>query len=278
MNHRRPGVLCPELDGVPVNLNDGTLARVASPVPQALGGPGSQIGRVAMGAGMAAGQNAAAKLGQRGLGALGRKMGLVKPTAAASTAPAAPDWRTIASQELTTRRGAEDADRMWKTAEALRTQLGLTEAERPMKGLVTVIEFFTDELGQDPLSWVNYLKGIDFSNEVLVKELMPGIGLSQHQAVDARPKPFAYYTEPGTSPTRTGTTFETSQYRLFRVKLPTKALVSKASAMSFNDPEGKKLDPVSRMGGGRQYIISARKEPELVREGDVRTLDSRGRG
>ncbi len=150
----------------------------------------------------------------------------------------------------------------------LRARLGLPPAPLVLAGLEIASDFFHTVLREDPLRWVDYLRGIDFHRPVRVELLPTGTALSQHKHVgSARQKPFVYFTVPGTSPTSTGTSFTAAQFKLFRTSRPTKALVSSASPISFNDPRSGTMDAVSRMGGGKQLIVAAWEVPELQRTG-----------
>lgn len=153
-------------------------------------------------------------------------------------------------------------------AEAVRTALGLPAAPLVNHGLEIACGFFRTVIHEDPTRWIDYLRGIDFHQSVHVDTLPPGTPLAQHQHADgARHKPFVYFTKPGVSPTATGTTFDRVQFMLYETAHPTVALVSKASPISFNDMRQGRFDPVSRAGGGVQYIIAARDMPPPVRAG-----------
>ena len=154
--------------------------------------------------------------------------------------------------------------------ETLRVKLGLPDAPLVRAGLQTTVAFFTNVLQESPMVWWEYLRGIDFHQPVRVELLPPGVRLAQHESVGhRRPKPFAYYTTPGTSPYATGTSFEASRYKLYETNQPTQALVSTASAIQFNDIAQGRFDRVSRPGGGRQYIIPTATAPTLVRTATV---------
>jgi hypothetical protein len=158
--------------------------------------------------------------------------------------------------------------------EALRGRLGLPAAPLVIAGLEATCRFFHDVLHEDPLHWCEYLRGIDFHQLVRTETLPGGMRLSQHQYLEtdalkrpAPPKPFVYFTVPGVSPTATGTTFASSRFVLYQTQRPTAALVSFASPMSFNDLRAQRIDRVSRMGGGKQFIIALRDAPPLLRVG-----------
>jgi hypothetical protein len=152
--------------------------------------------------------------------------------------------------------------------QVLQKKLGLPSAPRVLEALRTTCGFFRNVLHEDPTFWWEYLRGIDFHQPVRVELLPAGTSLSQHQSLGAaRSKPFVYFTVPGVSPTSTGTTFDRVQFKLYKTTHVTQALASIASAISFNDMRTGKLDSVSRMGGGKQFIIAARDVPPLVRAG-----------
>ena len=149
--------------------------------------------------------------------------------------------------------------------EALRIKLGLPPAPLVLTGLQVAVVFFKSVLGEDPMRWWEYLRGIDFHQPVRVELLPAGTRLSQHESLGGRrDKPFAYYTTPGTSPHATGTSFPSSRYKLYETTHPTQALVSIASPMQFNDLAQRRFDRVSRPGGGKQYILAAADAPTLV--------------
>ena len=84
--------------------------------------------------------------------------------------------------------------------------------------------------------------------------------------------PFGYFTEVGVSPFHTGTSWPSWSYKEFTVVTDTPALVSTASTLSFNpfddaaEPGRQvRFDRVSRIGGGRQYIVSRADWPKLLR-------------
>jgi len=153
-------------------------------------------------------------------------------------------------------------------AEVVRKKLGLPSATMVLDGLETACTFFRTVVREDPTTWWEYLRGIDFHQPVRVEILPIGTQLAQHQSLgSARAKPFVYFTVPGVSPTSTGTTFDRVQFKLYGTTRVTHALASIASAISFNDLRAGRLDPVSRGGGGKQYIIAARDMPPLIRTG-----------
>lgn len=154
--------------------------------------------------------------------------------------------------------------------EALRVKLGLPTAPLVRAGLETTVDFFRAVLKEEPMGWWEYLRGIDFHQPVRVELLPAGARLAQHESLDSkRLKPFAYYTTPGTSPHSTGTSFSSSRYKLFETSHPTRALVSIASPMQFNDVAQGRFDRVSRPGGGKQYIIASVDAPVLVHAATV---------
>lgn len=155
-----------------------------------------------------------------------------------------------------------------RDVDVLQAKLGLPPAPMVRDGLATTCDFFRTVLHADPIHWWEYFRGIDFHQPIRVEVLPAGTELAQHQSQGpARLKPFVYFTLPGTSPTSTGTTFDRVQFKLYRTTGVTRALVSVASPISFNNPERRQFDRVSRMGGGRQFIIATRDVPALVRAG-----------
>lgn len=153
----------------------------------------------------------------------------------------------------------------------VRVKLGLPAAPVVVKGLEEACAFFREHLKVDPALWLDYLRGIQFHDEVVRRTLPVGTALSQHVSGTPRSKPFVYFTVPGTSPFSTGTSFPSSEYRKFRTPREMLALVSTASSISFNalKPGVKAenaFDRIQRGGGGRQYILSATDAAALRRE------------
>lgn len=138
---------------------------------------------------------------------------------------------------------------------AMLRALGVTDAPMPRAGMTTVVDFFARELhihlesNSEWQAWFSYLLAIDFHQRVWTETLSAGTLLSRHEPPGGRPKPFVYYTRPGTSQFRTGTSFPTSTFVLYELLAPTLALVSKASGAKFDNPN------VFRAGGGIQYIV-----------------------
>lgn len=140
-------------------------------------------------------------------------------------------------------------------------RLGLPDAPLVTSGVRTTLEFFRDVLRTDPFQWCDYIRGIDFHKPVHRQHLAPGTSLSRHKSTGpSRRKPFVYFTKPGTSQFRTGTSFPESVYELFEVTSSVAALVSSTSGIKFHP-----TDRVSRLGGGVQYILSARDSEHLRR-------------
>ncbi len=150
--------------------------------------------------------------------------------------------------------------------ETIRTKLGLPGAPMVKDGLSTTVRFFNTVLRQDPQKWVGYLRGIDFHKPVRVERLPKGTQLIRYDSTGDRSlKPFLYFTKPGTSPHRLGTSFPSVEYKLFETTRPVEALVSAASGINFS-----LTDRVSRPGGGTQYIVAFADGPALVRVGEKR--------
>lgn len=144
-------------------------------------------------------------------------------------------------------------------------KLGVPNAPLVESGIRTTLKFFRDVLWEDPFQWCDYIRGIDFHKPVYVDHLLAGTRLSRHTSLSpGRDKPFVYYTKPGTSPFRTGTSFEESEYELFEVPQsigsPIDALVSYASGIKFHPG-----DRVSRLGGGLQYVLSHEDSKQLIK-------------
>jgi hypothetical protein len=157
--------------------------------------------------------------------------------------------------------------------EALREKLGLPSAPLVTAGLVTTALFFRSVLQEDPIRWSEYLRGIDFHKLVTAETLPAGTRLIRYDSLGERSlKPFSYFTSPGTSPHSLGTSFPSSQFKLFETSRQTPALKSWASSISFSPRPGEsrafEFDPVSRAGGGVQYIIAFSDLPPLFRVGD----------
>lgn len=150
--------------------------------------------------------------------------------------------------------------------DALRTTLGLPGAPLVKDGLTTTVRFFNTVLRQDPTKWVGYLRGIDFHKPVRIERLPKGTQLVRYDSVGDRSlKPFLYFTKPGTSPHRLGTSFPNVEFKVFETARPIDALVSAASGINFSP-----TDRVSRPGGGTQYIVAFADAPALVRVGQKR--------
>jgi hypothetical protein len=147
--------------------------------------------------------------------------------------------------------------------EAIRAKLGLPGAPMVKNGLTTTVRFFDTVVRQDAAAWVDYLRGIDFHKPVRVERLPKGTQLVRYESTGNRSlKPFLYFTKPGTSPHRLGTSFPSVEYKLFETMRPVDALVSAASGINFSPS-----DRVSRPGGGTQYIVAFADAPALVRVG-----------
>lgn len=135
----------------------------------------------------------------------------------------------------------------------LRSQLGLPAAPMVDVGVRTTLDFFRNYLNADPFTWISYIRGIDFHSRVEDLTIAPPIKLSRHKSTgSARPKPFAYFTVPGTSQYTTGTSFQESVFERFTVPHRMRCLKSRASGIKF-DPE----DRIVRSGGGVQFILSS---------------------
>jgi hypothetical protein len=147
--------------------------------------------------------------------------------------------------------------------DALREKLGVPAAPAVLSGLEAAALFFRSVLQEDPLKWVDYLRGIDFHSPVLYVTLPKGTQLVRHDSLGSRSlKPFAYFTDRGASPTRLGTTFARTEYKEYETDRATPALKSSASSISFGP-----RDHVSRGGGGVQYIVAFKDLPQLTRVG-----------
>lgn len=145
------------------------------------------------------------------------------------------------------------------------TELGLPEAPLVNSGVGTALAFFHQTLRTDPFDWVDYFKGIDFHKRVARVQLSRGLQLSRHRSTrTARQKPFVYFTKPGTSQHRTGTSFPQSVFERFELTSPIPALTSSASGIQFGRP-GSPESRMPRPGGGIQYIIKAGDMSRLTR-------------
>lgn len=143
----------------------------------------------------------------------------------------------------------------------LEAMLGVPRAPMVDDGVRTVIQFFREVLQTDPFDWFSYIRGIDFHSSVEWGIVHAADNLSRHKSRGpARPKPFVYFTTPGTSQYSTGTSFPESDYELFSVPYQMQCLKSRASGIKFS-PE----DQVVRLGGGAQYILSAADASRLVK-------------
>ena len=114
----------------------------------------------------------------------------------------------------------------------MKAQLGLPAAPMVDAGIRTTLDFFRNYLNADPFAWISYIRGIDFHSRVEDLTIAPPIKLSRHKSTgSARPKPFAYFTVPGTSQYKTGTSFQESVFELFAVPHLMRSLKSRASAL-----------------------------------------------
>ncbi len=144
-------------------------------------------------------------------------------------------------------------------ATAMRQRLGVSDAPLVRLGLTTACRFFRHDIGVNPLDWIDYFRGVDFHHPVRVEVLALGTSLTQHMSLGRRrEKPFAYFTVPGTSPTSTGTTFPAIAFQAYVTTQPVRALLSVAAPISFHDLQRRNFDPVSRMGGGTQFVLAER--------------------
>jgi hypothetical protein len=139
-------------------------------------------------------------------------------------------------------------------------KLGLTPAPLVLAGAREVVGFFETHLHTNPMSWLEYIKGIDFHKSVRQVSLLPGRRLIRHSSTaPPRAKPFAYFADVGASPTRLGTTFPSTAYEEKIVPYMMRALECFASSLNFGrDPSTGRFDPVSRAGGAKQYILADR--------------------
>jgi Bacterial toxin 46 len=139
------------------------------------------------------------------------------------------------------------------TTELLK-RLGLPAAPVVIQGIETTASFFAQWLQTDPLLWLDYLRGMDFHKVVRVTTLDQGAVLARFVVPgSANAKPFAYFTKPGESNARLGTNFPSYQFQLWKCLASIKSLESRASGIKFT-----LSDPVSRLGGGIQFIIASR--------------------
>jgi hypothetical protein len=162
--------------------------------------------------------------------------------------------------------------------DSLRRGLGLPDVPQINEGLAVTVEFFTTDLQQDPLAWLDSLRGIDFHHAVSRVQLVRHKMLVRY---DKEPRddipyergitPFGFFTDRGVSPFHTGTSWAAWRYKVFTVVTPTWAHVSTASTLSWH-PFGDlskprrpvRFDHQSRVGGGVQYILSRADWPKLL--------------
>ncbi len=158
---------------------------------------------------------------------------------------------------------------------ALRRQLGVPDASVVNEGLMRTVQFFETVINADPMQWIGYLRGIDFHHPVTVETLKRSKKLiryeNAHRGPVKRIPPFGYFTEAGVSPFHTGTSWSSWYYKEFTVVTDTPALLSTASALSFNPFDdgpaaGRpvRFDRVSRIGGGPQVHSQPRRLAEAV--------------
>jgi hypothetical protein len=146
--------------------------------------------------------------------------------------------------------------------EALRARLGLPSAPLVLRGLGETDRYFREWLKLDPLEWIDYIRGIDFHKPVERTTVTAGTKLVRYEPPDMKPKPFIYFTRPGTSPHSTGTSFPIYRFVEYRFVVGVTALRSYASDMKFGPH-----DPISRPGGAVQFIIRAIDAPAASRMG-----------
>ena len=159
----------------------------------------------------------------------------------------------------------------------LKRRLGLSDAPVPAAGLATTAHFFERVLNQDPLYWWEYLRGIDFHHPVEIKRLPKHKRLVRFEFADGGVRkeltPFVFFTDAGSSPFQTGTSWPNYFYKEFNVVTETLALVSTASTVSWlPDKEKRRFDRVHRTGGAVQYIISRADSPKLLYVGQRRQV------
>ena len=158
---------------------------------------------------------------------------------------------------------------MLRNIDELRLALRLPNAPMVNNGLAVTADFFRTVLNADPMKWLSYLRGIDFHREVRQVLLERHKTLVRYESADRREirelMPFGYFTETGVSPFHTGTSWPAWNFKEFNVDVPTRALRSFASSISFTP-----TDRVSRPGGGVQYIISRADWPKLLRVSETK--------
>lgn len=148
----------------------------------------------------------------------------------------------------------------------LRKALSVPDAPLVNAGLDAARHFFAAAINADPLEWLDYLKGIDFHKPVAVVTLQRHKTLVRFDTLSStRLTPFGYFTDGGVSPFHLGLSPSAYVFKTFTVVQPTAALASTASSLSFGPS-----DRVSRIGGGKQYIISRADWPKLLTVGALR--------
>ena len=158
----------------------------------------------------------------------------------------------------------------------LRERLRLPATPFVLDGLDKTIAFFRSALDVNPLDWLEYVRGIDFHNEVAVRTLLRGTKLVQYRPLSRSEvsiiPPFGFFTRPGVSPFQLGWSRPEWEPRSYITLIDTPVLTSTAASLSYGprdrlpDP-GHQRDHISRVGGGVQYIISRAAWPKLLRVG-----------
>jgi hypothetical protein len=176
------------------------------------------------------------------------------------TPPANPA-RTALVEQARKSVGADREKALRDLVKELAFGLGITSSNSvtppamPDRGILETLRYFIVMVGIDPFEghWFKYVTGIDFHQEVTATDLLPGTKLVTFESRPAgRPKPFLYFARAGSSPTNLGTSFSSYQYVEYEVRFRVQALSSYASGIRFDE-----WDMVSRLGGGKQYIVHA---------------------
>lgn len=144
--------------------------------------------------------------------------------------------------------------------EALRQKLGVADAHVVREGLLATVNFFDTFVHDDPMNWWQYLKGIDFHQQVEIRYLGRGTPLVRYESPGEHLlKPFSYFTNPGSSPFRGRARFPAWECKTFTVLVEIPTLVSRSSGGGFDS-----RSRTARSIGGTQFLIAFADWPKLI--------------
>ena len=144
--------------------------------------------------------------------------------------------------------------------EALRQKLGIADAHIVREGLLATINFFDTFVRDDPMIWWQYLKGIDYHQQVEIRYLGRGTPLVRYESPGEHLlKPFSYFTNPGSSPFRGRARFPAWECKTYSVLVELPTLVSRSSGAGF-DSRSRTVRSI----GGTQFLVAFADWPKLI--------------